>query len=217
MSDRRTMAGQPLDLWLDALATDLVEPAGGAFGAFSAAAGAALIGAVARRTLKRLGNAPEATRMQEIQDEADGARASFVQAADSNAEAYGAFLAVHAMAPTTDEQRTTRLRELRDALEATIDGQLQMARRAVYLMGLAEEVTRGGDPNTAADGLSGAAALHAAMFAALADIEINAFAIAESERRAELSETCASLRERAGSLLEAVHASFLQSTEPVQP
>jgi methenyltetrahydrofolate cyclohydrolase len=211
------MAGQPLDLWLDALATDLVEPAGGAFGAFSAAAGAALVGAVARRTLKRLGNAPEASRMQEIREEADGARVSFVQAADTSAEAYGSFLAKHATVPESDEERTTRLRELRDALEATIDGQLQTARRAVYLMGLAEEVTRSGDPNTAADGLSGAAALHAATFAALADIEINAFAIAEPERRAELSETCASLRERADSLLDAVHASFRQSTEPVQP
>jgi len=97
---------------------------------------------------------------------------------------------------------------LREALETTIDGQLQTARRAVYLMGVADEVTRAGDANTAADGLSAAAALHAATIAATADIEINAFAVGEPARRAELAETCISLRGRAAALLATVEDSF---------
>jgi methenyltetrahydrofolate cyclohydrolase len=210
---RRVMAGEPIDLWLDALASDLIEPAGEAFAALAGATGAALVGAVARRTLKRLGAEPGGARMIEIQDEADGARDSFLQLADSNAEAYAAFLAILRTAPDTDDARTARLLAMRDALEATIDGQLQIARRSVYLIGLAEEVTRLGDPNTAADGLSAAASLHAATVAALADIEINAFAITEPERKSELAETCASLRGRAGDLLEVVEDAFRLSTE----
>lgn len=210
---RRVMAGEPIDLWLDAVASDLVEPAGEAFAALAGATGAALVGAVARRTLKRLGPEPGGARMLEIQDEADGARESFLQLADTNAEAYGSFLAILRTTPDTDDARTARLLALRDALEATIDGQLQIARRSVYLIGLAEEVTRLGDANTAADGLSAAASLHAATIAALADIEINAFAIAEPERKTELVETCASLRGRAGDLLMTVENAFRESTE----
>ena len=207
------MAGEPIDLWLDALASDLVEPAGEAFAALAGAAGAALVGAVARRTQKRLGAEPGAARMLEIQDEADGAREQFLQLADTNAEAYASFLGILRTTPDSEETRTTRLLALRDALESTIDGQLQIARRSVYLIGLAEEVTRVGDPNTAADGLSAAASLHAATISALADIEINAFAIAEPDRKAELSETCGSLRARAGDLLEAVDGAFRLGTE----
>jgi len=213
MMMRRVMAGEPIDLWLDALASDLVEPAGEAFAALAGATGAALVGAVARRTLKRLGAEPGGARMLEIQDEADGARDNFLQLADTNAEAYASFLTILRTTAASDEERTARLLALRDSLEATIDGQLQIARRSVYLIGLAEEVTRLGDPNTAADGLSAAASLHAATVAALADIEINTFAIAEPDRKAELVETCASLRARAAELLTVVGEAFHLSTE----
>ncbi len=204
MTTRHVMVGEPIDLWLDALASDLVAPASEVFAALAGAAGAALVGAVARRTLKRLGTQPGGARMLEIQDEADVGRGSFLQLADTNAEAYASFLGILRTRADPDDARTARLVRLRDALEATIDGQLQIARRSVYLLGLAEEVTRLGDANTAADGLSAAASLQAATLAALADIEINAFAIGETERRTELVQTCASLRKRAGDLVAAV-------------
>lgn len=151
---------------------------------------------------------PGATRMVEIQLEADAARDTLFQLADSNAAAFEAFLEILRGSAERDDERTARLVALREALETTIDGQLQTARRAVYLMGLADEVTLAGDANTAADGLSAAAALHAAAVAATADIEINAFAVADPARRGELAETCASLRGRAAALLTTVEDSF---------
>jgi formiminotetrahydrofolate cyclodeaminase len=207
VTDRRTLAGEPIDLWLNALASGLVEPAAESFAALAAASGAALVAAVAGRAAARSdGTATE--RQLAIRGEADEARDAVLQLADRNAEAYGHFLGLLRGTIDPEAARTERLMALREALETTIDGQLQLARRAVYLMGLAEEVTRAGDTNTAADGLSAAAALHAAAMAATADIEINAFAVVEPGRREELARTCASLRERAGMLLVAVEASF---------
>ncbi|MGZ5326865.1 MAG: cyclodeaminase/cyclohydrolase family protein [Actinomycetota bacterium] len=207
MTDRGTMADEPIDRWLDALASGLIEPAAEAFASLAAVSGAALVVAVARRGALHFSE-PGATRMVEIQLEADAARDTLFQLADSNAAAYEAFLEILRGSADRDADRTARLVALREALETTIDGQLQTARRAVYLMGMADEVTRAGDANTAADGLSAAASLHAATVAATADIEINAFAVAEPARRAELAETCTSLRERAAALLATVEDSF---------
>jgi formiminotetrahydrofolate cyclodeaminase len=207
VSERRTMSTEPIDRWLDALASGLIEPAAEAFASLAAAGGAALVAAVARRGALHFAE-PHATRMVEIQLEADAAREALHQLADSNAAAYESFLEILRAGAEREADRTSRLVALSEALETTIDGQLQTARRAVYLMGIADEVTRAGDANTAADGLSAAAALHAATVAATADIEINAFAVAEPARRAELAETCASLRGRAAALLTTVEDSF---------
>ena len=213
MTERRTMAAEPIDRWIDALASGLIEPAAETFASLAAVTGAALVGAVARRGAMQFAE-PHATRMVEIQLEADAARDTLFQLADSNAAAYEAFLGILRVGADQEAEPTARLVALREALETTIDGQLQTARRAVYLMGMADEVTRAGDANTAADGLSAAASLHAAAVAATADIEINAFAVAEPARRAELAETCASLRERAATLLGTVENSFRAATNP---
>jgi formiminotetrahydrofolate cyclodeaminase len=83
-----------------------------------------------------------------------------------------------------------------------------VARRAVYLMGLAEEVIQQGNPNAASDGFSGAAVLHAAALAALANVQINAFAFVDEARRAELMDDCRRLRDRADQVLADVDEAF---------
>jgi methenyltetrahydrofolate cyclohydrolase len=206
MAARRVVAGEQVDAWLEALASASVEPGGGAFAALSAASGSALVEAVARRTLRR---GTEATgRLGDIVSEVAGARAVLLALADRDAEAFRATIDAYRMPHDDEEANHRRLHVLQEALEDAVDVQLDLARRSVYLLGLAEEVTRDGDPNAAADGLSAAAALHAATVAAVANAEINAFAIADAERRAELMETCALLRDRAGSLLAEAQETF---------
>ena len=206
MTARKVVAGEQVDTWLEALASASVEPGGGAFAALAAAAGAALVDAVARRTLRRGDDAH--TRLAEIMGEADAARPVLLALADRDAEAFQATIDAYRLPHEDVEAKTQRLRVLQEALEAAIDVQLDLARRSVYLLGLAEEVTRDGDENAAADGVSAAAALHAATVAAIANAEINAFAIADPERQAELIATCAALRDRAAMLLTDVQSTF---------
>jgi formiminotetrahydrofolate cyclodeaminase len=205
MAARRVVAGEQVDAWLDALASASVEPGGGAFAALAAASGAALVEAVARRSLRRT---DDGDRLTEIVTEVASARPVLLALADRDAEAFRETIDAYRLPHDDDASRTHRLRILQEALDAAIDVQLDLARRSVYLLGLAEEVTREGDPNAAADGLSAAAALHAATAASVANAEINAFAIADDERRRELMETCRALRERAGSLLDEAQSTF---------
>ena len=218
---RRVVADARVDVLLEAFASGAVEPGSGAFAALSAATGAALVATVARRTLRSA--APGSTpRMQEIADEADAARPVLLSLADRDAEAnhavMDAYRALRAEpdpappdAPGTDsdhDARMSRLHVVQEALENAVDVQLDLARRAVFLTGLAEEATLGGDPNAAAEGVSAAAALHAAAVAALATVELNAFAIVDDERRAELTDTCSSLRARAAQMLDGAREAF---------
>jgi formiminotetrahydrofolate cyclodeaminase len=205
MAARRVVAGEQVDAWLDALASASVEPGGGAFAALAAASGAALVEAVARRSLRRT---DDGDRLTEIVGEVASARPVLLALADRDAEAFGATIDAYRLPHDDDPSRTHRLLVLQEALEAAIDVQLDLARRSVYLLGLAEEVTRDGDANAAADGLSAAAGLHAATVASVANAEINAFAIADDERRRELMETCRALRDRASSLLDEAQSTF---------
>jgi len=220
---RRVVADAQVEVLLDAFASGAVEPGSGAFAALSAATGAALVATVARRTLRSA--APSSTpRMQEIAEEADAARPVLLSLADRDAEAnhavmdaYRALRAEPDPAPpdapgtgtdSSHDARMTRLHVVQEALENAVDVQLDLARRAVFLTGLAEEATAEGDPNAAAEGVSAAAALHAAAVAALATVELNAFAIVDDERRAELTDTCRSLRARAAQMLDGAREAF---------
>jgi len=215
MTDVRAMADERVEGWLDALASGAIEPGSGAFAAFSAAAGAALVTSVVQQTLRRLSVEDAAvTRLAEIADGSEAARPALLGAADRDADVQHELALAARMPHGSEEQRTARLVTLQSVLEDAVDVQLDLARRSVLLAGLAEEATAAADPNVAADGLAAVAALHAAAVAALANVELNSFAIADPGRREELTATCDALGERAARMLDDAHAAFEDRVHP---
>jgi formiminotetrahydrofolate cyclodeaminase len=199
---------QRLDVWLESLASNAATPGGGAFAAVAAAAGAALVAMVGRLTVGKPAYAEAEERMQEIVADADRERGDLLGLADRDAEAFEAVMASYRMPKGTDEEKATRLAALQAALEGAAEVPLMVARRAVYVMGLAEEATTIGNPNAASDGMSAAAGLHAAALAALANVQINAFAFVDASKRGELLDDCRRLRDRADQVLADVQAVF---------
>jgi methenyltetrahydrofolate cyclohydrolase len=208
MTERIPIGEHRIDAWLGALASEQPTPGGGAFAALVAAAGAALVAMVCRLTIGKERFAEVDERMREIADECDRERADLLGLADRDAIAFDAVMAAYRMPKETDEEKEARLRALQEGLEGAAEVPLMVARRAVYVMGLAEEATTVGNPNAASDGLSGAAALYAATLAALANVRINAFAFVDPARKDELLDDCAHLRERANAVLADVEAAF---------
>jgi formiminotetrahydrofolate cyclodeaminase len=121
--------------------------------------------------------------------------------ADRDAEAFESVMAAYRMPKESEGEQASRLQALQTALEGAAEVPLLVARRSVYVMGLAEEATTIGNPNAASDGMSGAAALHSAALAALANVQINAFAFVDATKREELLDDCRHLRERADQVL----------------
>lgn len=212
MTEGTATAEQRLVEWLGRLASDTPTPGGGATAAVAAAAGAGLIAMVGRLTVRKAGFEEVAARMQELIEEADRERSDLLALADRDAEAFDGVMAAYRMPRETDGERSERLHALQSALEHAAEVPLTVARRAVYLMGLAEDAIANGNPNAASDGFSAAAVLHAATLAALANVQINAFAFVDEVRRSELMDDCRHLRGRADQVLADADEAFTART-----
>ena len=208
MTTRPEMASQRLDEWLEALASQQATPGGGSFAAVAGASGAGLISMVCRLTIGKERFAEVEARMREIAEECDRERVDLLGLAERDAHAFDAVMAAYRMPKGTEAEKQERMLALQAGLEDAAEVPLTVARRAVYLMGLAEEVTISGNASAASDGFSGAAALYAAMLAALANVRINAFAFVDPSRKAELLEDCRRLRDRANTLLMDAETAF---------
>jgi formiminotetrahydrofolate cyclodeaminase len=203
------VASQRIQRFLDELASDAPTPGGGAWAAISASAGAAMIAMVARLTIKKKGFEAVAERMEKIAHECDDETFALLGLADRDAYAYREVMAAYKLPKGTSEEQHTWSFTLQRALERAADIPLEVARRAVYLMGLAEEALSNGNPNAASDAYSAAAALHAAALAAIANMEINAITFIDKTRQQELADSASSLRNRAQSLLREVGDAFV--------
>jgi formiminotetrahydrofolate cyclodeaminase len=201
-------AGARVGVYLEELASDQPTPGGGAWAAVSAAAGAALVAMVARLTIKKKGYEAVVDRMRAIADECDDERFTLLALADRDAEAYQDVMAAYKLPKNTPEEQHTWSTTLQKSLERAADIPLEVARRSVYLMALAEETLTSGNPNAASDALSAATSLHAAALSALANVDINAITFIDKTRQQELSDSANSLRHRAQSLLRDVSEAF---------
>jgi formiminotetrahydrofolate cyclodeaminase len=200
--------GARVGVYLEELASDQPTPGGGAWAAVSAAAGAALVAMVARLTIKKKGYEDVVDRMRAIADECDDERYTLLALADRDAEAYRDVMAAYKLPKNTPEEQHTWSTTLQKSLERAADIPLEVARRSVYLMALAEETLTSGNPNAASDALSAATSLHAAALSALANVDINAITFIDKTRQQELSDSANSLRHRAQSLLRDVSEGF---------
>ncbi len=206
--ERTPIGSQRVDGLLELLASEAPAPGGGAVAAVAGACGAALIGMVAKLTVKKQGFEGVAARMEEIAREADDARVTMLLLADREAQAYDRVVWATRMPRDTDEERTSRLQALQEAFNEAAEVPLDVARRSVYLMGLAQDVIEEGNPNAAADAMSASSALYTAMIAALANVEVNAFAITDQNKQRELTDTVVRLRDRAAQLLREAQTAF---------
>ncbi len=147
-------------------------------------------------------------RMRAHLAEADTARSAFLELADRDAAAFDDVMAAFGLPKGDDRQKAERSAAIQRAYEGAARVPLEVARRAVALMGAAAEATELGNVNAASDGLSAAHALHAAAHCAIANVAINAAGLKDEAVAAELLAEAEELRGRAGELLAAAQTAF---------
>lgn len=202
-------AERDVGTWLGTLASDAATPGGGAAAGLAAATGAALISMVGRLTLGRAGFEDVEDRMRGLTERADAERDAFVGLADRDAEAFEAVMEAFRLPKGTDEERAARTMQIQDAYEGAAAVPLELTRRAVDLMELAEDATAIGNAHAASDGYSAGALLFAAALAAMANVRINAAGLKDEAKGQALVDECDALRERANLLLGQVEEAFL--------
>jgi formiminotetrahydrofolate cyclodeaminase len=194
--------------FLRTMASSDPKPGGGAAAATAGATGAALIAMVGRLTLGKSDFQDLDERMRAMIERADEARAEFLELGDRDAEAFELVMAGYRMPKESEVEQASRVDAIQRALEQAAAVPLEIGRRAVDLMELAEDATAMGNPNAASDGMSAAAMLFAAVLCARANVEINASSLHEEARRQALLDEVAGMRERADTLLEQCRTAF---------
>lgn len=207
MSDER-FGGMTIERFLEAMSSSDPTPGGGAAAAAAGATGAALIAMVGRLTLGKPGFEDLEERMQALVDRADEACTEFLALGDRDAEAFEEVMTAFRMPKESDVEKASRTQAIQLGLEHAAGVPLEIARRAVDLMELAEDATALGNPNAASDGMTAAGMLLAAVIGARANVEINASSLKDETRRQALLDEVAGIRERAEDLLEQCRTAF---------
>jgi formiminotetrahydrofolate cyclodeaminase len=202
-------ADERIGSWLDALGSDSATPGGGAAAGVAAATGAALIAMVGRLTIGKKGFEDLDGRMREVVERADGERAAFLVLADEDAQAFESVMAAFRLPKGSDEEAASRTMAIQEAYEGAAAVPLELARRSVELMELAEDATALGNPHAASDGYSAGALLFAAALSALANVRINAAGLKDESKSQGLVDESDALRERGDALLSQIEEAFL--------
>jgi methenyltetrahydrofolate cyclohydrolase len=200
---------RPIGAWLRDLGSESPTPGGGAAAGVAAATGAALIAMVGHLTIGKKGFADLDTRMRSIVETAETEREAFLALADEDARAFESVMASFRLPKETEEEKKSRTLEIQEAYEAAAAVPLELARRSVQLMELAEDATALGNPHAASDGYSAGALLFAAALSAMANVRINAAGLKDEAKAQGLVEECDAVRERADVLLHQVEEAFL--------
>jgi formiminotetrahydrofolate cyclodeaminase len=202
------IAGTPVEVYLDALASDAPTPGGGAVAALAGATGAALISMVCNLTIGRTGYEEAEERIRGVLDEAEASRKALLDLADQDAAAFGAVMAAFTMPKETDAEKAVRSQAIQAGYEAATTVPLEIAKRAAELMELAREATEIGNANAASDGACAAQALSASVWSATYNIEINAAALKDAAKAQALRDEVSALRAHAEALLDATNVAF---------
>ncbi|MGH2631489.1 MAG: cyclodeaminase/cyclohydrolase family protein, partial [Actinomycetota bacterium] len=197
-----------LDGFLEVMGSKDPTPGGGAAAAVAGATGAALIAMVGRLTLGKKGFEDLEERMRDLVERADEARTEFLVLGGRDAAAFEDVMASFRLPKETDIEKASRGAAIQRGLAGAAAVPLEIARRAVDLMELAEEATAMGNPNAASDGMSAAGMLYASVLGAKANVEINATSLVDEARRRALLDEVAEVRERAAVLLARCREAF---------
>jgi formiminotetrahydrofolate cyclodeaminase len=202
------IAGTPVEVYLDALASDAPTPGGGAVAALAGATGAALISMVCNLTIGKKGYEEAEERLRGVLEEAEAARTALLDLADRDATAFDGVMAAFTMPKETDAQKAVRSQAIQEGYAAAATVPLEIAKRAAELMELAREATEIGNAAASSDGASAAQVLSASVWAATYNVEINAAALKDPAKAQTLRDEVSALRAHAEALLDATNVAF---------
>jgi formiminotetrahydrofolate cyclodeaminase len=161
-----------VETWLQELADRTPTPGGGGAAGLTAAISAALIGMVTAYTTGEKWQDREA-RMKELNAEAAELRSAALALVGEDEAAFAAVGAAYRMPRSTDAEKSERAMAVQAALVEAAQPPAGVARVARRLVDIAGELVESGNRNVVSDVGVASAAAHAALQAAILNIEIN--------------------------------------------
>jgi len=176
-SNPSTGSGQALPTFLDSLAAPNAVPGGGSAAAYSAAIAAGLVSMVAGLTMGKEKYAEVEAEMKTIHARAERLRGELTRAVTEDARAFEAVMAAFKSLKDTSEHEQARDEAIEQATLNAAQIPLDVARKAVEVMSLAERCAHIGNLNAVTDAAAAVSIARAALIAAGYNVRINVDAL----------------------------------------
>jgi glutamate formiminotransferase/formiminotetrahydrofolate cyclodeaminase len=163
----------PSDGFLDSLAAPTAAPGGGSAAAYSAAIAAGLVSMVAGLTIGREKYADVQAEIQAIRARAETLRGELTQAVTQDAQAFQAVMAAFKLQKDKPAHEMARNEAIEQATLNAAQIPLNVARKAVEIMSLAERCAQIGNLSTLSDAASAVSIARAALIAAGYNVRVN--------------------------------------------
>jgi methenyltetrahydrofolate cyclohydrolase len=202
------IAQQPIDRFLDQLASAAPTPGGGSAAAMMGAMGAALVSMVCRLTIGRKDCEGVETPMRQALAEAEALRQRLTAMIEDDVQAFEALMAAYTLPRATDQDRLTRGAAIQQALQQATDVPLACASACAEVIGLSQRVAPIGHRGVISDAGVAVLTAHAALRSAALNVYINVPSIKDLEfardRRARLEALLAQCAVRSEQTYQAV-------------
>lgn len=204
------VAAMTLGGYAEALASEQPTPGGGSAAAVAASLAASLTAMVVRLSIGRERYAQHTALHEESLAASDAARSAFLELADADAAAYGAYRAARALPRSTDSEREARAIATRDAARRATNVPLRLVKDCHSQSLLVERLAGRTNVYVSSDLDVAATLLEAAARSAAANVAVNLSAVEDEgfagAVTAELDQRLQQIQGAADRTRERIHA-----------
>ena len=168
---------QPVQLFLDQLASKAPTPGGGSAAAIMGAMGAALVSMVCNLTLGKKNYALVEGDIQTVLEKSESLRVQLTDMVRADMEAFDQVMQAYGMPKNTEQDHCARGEAIQAALKAATDVPLACAKASAEVIGLSRVVAEKGNKNVASDAGVAVLAGYAALKSAALNVYVNLSAI----------------------------------------
>ncbi len=168
-----TTADMPIGAFVDALAAQTSTPGGGGAAAISGSLAAALLSMVINFTVGKKKFADVEEEFQGHLGRTEALRGELLALADADVAAFTAVAATYGMPRETEADKEARTAAMQDALKGAAEVPFIVATKCLDVIQLAEPVGAKGNPNVVSDAATAIYLAHAALMAAVANVNVN--------------------------------------------
>ena len=168
---------QPLQQFLDELASKAPTPGGGGAAALIGAMGAALVSMVCNLTIGKKNHEEVEAEMRETLAAAEALRERLTAMIQADADTFGQVMSAYGLPKDTDEEKQARAVAIQTALKVAADAPLECAKACVELIALSRVVAEKGNKNVVSDAGVAVLAAQAALKSAALNVIVNVNAI----------------------------------------
>jgi formiminotetrahydrofolate cyclodeaminase len=201
---------QPIQQFLDQLASKSATPGGGSAAAIMGAQGAALISMVCNLTIGKPKFADVEADMQALLSDAEALRQQLTDMIKADIEVFNRVMASYGLPKDTDDEKAARSTAIQTVLKDATDVSMECAKACAKVIELSQRAAEKGNPNVISDAGAAVMSAYGGLKTAALNVYINAGSLKDRDfaeaKLAELADIMQGAETSAEAIYQAIKA-----------